>query len=391
MRIAFFTDTFAPEVNGVTTTLGKLSGYLEKKEIKHIFFAPEYGTGDGGDEDGAYSEMRIVYRFPGLKFSISPNSRLAFPIPIPIFNICDEFAPDIVHVTTEFGIGHAGLIYASVRKLPLVMSYHTDYCNYLKYHRLTPLSPIAELFFKQFYSYSDRTMVPSRFTLEQLQRKGYEHLSIWSRGIDVDKFNPACRNEGLRDVLGIGKRFAFLNVGRLSSEKGLDTLLYAIGRINEVHPGEAVFVITGEGPSEDKVRRAGFKNVIMTGFKRGRELSEIYASCDCFAFPSATETFGNTGLEAMASGLAVVGVNSGGVTDYLVHGENALLSANGDKDGFTRNLVEMMENRELCQRLSLNARSNAMSRNWDRVCDNLLYEYQEVIAQKTMIALKRVS
>ena len=391
MRIAFFSDTFAPEVNGVTTTLSRLSAYLTKKEIQHIFFAPEYEEKKSATEEGPLSSPDNVYRFPGLKFNVSPNSRLAFPIPIPIFNTCDAFMPDIVHVTTEFGIGHAGLIYASVRKLPLVMSYHTDYCNYLKYHRLTPLSPIAELFFKQFYSYSDRTLVPSKFTLEQLSAKGYGNLGIWSRGIDAGKFNPAYRSKQLRESLGIGGRFAFLNVGRLSSEKGLDTLLYSIKAINQAYPGEAVFIITGEGPYEDTIRKAGFDNVIMTGFKRGSELSEIYASCDCFAFPSATETFGNTGLEAMASGLAVAGINSGGVTEYLLHGENGLLSENGDKDGFTRNLIELMKNPGLRKKLSSNALNNAGARDWEKVYDGLLAEFEGLIAMKTDSALKHAS
>ena len=391
MKIAFFTDTFAPEVNGVAATLTKLSSYLEKKRIRHIFFAPEYETGAAVDELGAFSDMRRIYRFRGMKFSISPNSRLAFPIPIPVFTICDAFAPDIVHVTTEFGIGHAGLIYASVRKLPLVMSYHTDYCNYLKYHRLTPLGPIAEIFFKQFYSFSDRTLVPSEFTLKQLREKGYENLSIWTRGIDTDNFNPVFRSGGIRDALGIGKRFAFLNVGRLSSEKGLDTLMYAIRRINERYPGEAVFIITGEGPYEETIRREGYSNMILTGFKCGRELSEIYASCDCFAFPSATETFGNTGLEAMASGLAVAGISSGGVTEYLIHGENALLSPPGDKDGFAFNLMELMKNHELRKKICINGINTARSRDWDKVSESLLAEHRAVIADKADIAVKHVS
>jgi glycosyltransferase involved in cell wall biosynthesis len=271
------------------------------------------------------------------------------------------------------------------------MSYHTDYCNYLKYHRLTALEPIAEAFFKQFYNRSDRTLVPSKFTLEQLRGKGYENLSIWSRGIDTEKFNPAYRSGLIRDKLGIGGRFAFLNVGRLSCEKGLDTLMYAIGRINEIYPGEAVFVITGEGPYEESIRKAGFGNVIMTGFKRGHELSEIYASCDCFAFPSASETFGNTGLEAMASGLAVAGINRGGVTEYLVHGYNGLISQNGDKDGFTRNLMELMKNKELRNRLSSNAVKTANARGWDRVSESLITEHKSAIAGNEAKANKRAS
>ena len=390
MKIAYFTDTYSPEVNGVTMTLARLGGYLEDRGIRHIVFAPDYKS----EEQGALvapSDLRDVHRFPGFKVAVSPNSRLAFPIPIRMFQLCDEFAPDVVHVTTEFGIGHSGLLYASLRKLPLVMSYHTDYCKYLEYHRLMALWPIAELFFKVYYSNADRTLVPSDYTMEQLRRKGYENLGVWSRGIDTSKFNPAFRSGRTRDSLGIGDRCAFLYVGRLSAEKGLHTLLDAIKTINGLFPGKAVFIFTGEGPYGETIRKAGFDNVVMTGFKRGRELSRIYASCDCFAFPSGTETFGNTCLEAMASGLAVAGVGSGGITDYLVHGKNALLSANGDNDGFAGNLVELMTNREMRLRLAKNGIASAQARDWNRVFDGLLGEYETLIRRKTMETQGRAS
>lgn len=125
MRIAYFTDTYLPEVNGVTNTLKQLTLYLEQRNTEHIFFAPDY---DGGGKSCAAGNR--VRRFPGIRVSLSPNSCLAFPRAKTIFDLCDEFTPDLVHVTTEFGIGYRGMKYALSRRLPLVMSCHTDYCNY---------------------------------------------------------------------------------------------------------------------------------------------------------------------------------------------------------------------------------------------------------------------
>ena len=390
MRIAYFTDTFTPEINGVTNTLAKLSRYLETKSIQHVFFTSDYSTG-GVKEPDVLTGMKRVHRFPGKRVGISPESCLAFPRIREITGLCDGFAPDVVHVTTEFGIGYRGMKYAISRDAPLIMSSHTDYCKYLEFFNLNAFEPAVEKYLKWFYGFSDKTLVPSKHTLERLERKGYKNLGIWSRGIDTSKFNAGFRSMEARNQLGTGDKFAFLYVGRLSPEKGLDMLLYAIGEINRRYPGKAVFIFTGDGPYADNIRQSGFSNIIMTGFKRERELSEIYASCDCFAFPSGTETFGNTPLEAIASGLPVVGVANGGVTDFLTHKYNSLLSADGDKEAFTQNLISIMESQKLRNELSKNGIRTALSRDWDEIFDALLKDYRALIDRNASTIWKRVS
>jgi len=387
MKIAYFTDTYAPEINGVTNTLNKLSSCLEKKGIEHVFFAPDY-NGESAQIPDVSIQIKNVYRFPGIKVKVSPGSRVAFPPIREIYDLCDGFVPDLVHVVTEFGIGYRGMKYALSRKLPLVMSSHTDYCRYLRYFDLGPLEPAAEMYLKWFYGFSNKTLVPSTHTLKLLEEKKYKNLGIWSRGIDTSKFNAGFKSKEARDQLRIGDKFAFLYVGRLSPEKGLHMLLHAIGEINREFPDKAVFVFTGDGPYVDTIRQSDFDNVILTGFKSGRELSEIYASCDCFAFPSGTETFGNTALEAMASGLPVAGISNGGVTDFLTHGYNALLSPDGDQELFTRNLISIMESVPLRGALSKNGIKTALSRNWDEIFDNLLEDYVTVIEKKALAARK---
>ena len=387
MRIAYFTDTYAPEVNGVANTLAKLSAYLGENQIAHVIFAPDYGE-KGFD---SYQEFRQIHRFAGVRASLSPNSCLALPGTKTIFDLCDEFAPDLIHVTTEFGIGYKGIKYAAVRKLPLVTSYHTDYCNYLSYFNLQSLMPMAEKYLKWFHSFAQKTLVPSQHTLEALRLKGFQHLGIWSRGIDAGKFNIGFRSQKVRDGLGIGDKFAFLYVGRLSPEKGLHMLLHAIERINISFPEKATFILTGDGPYAENIRQAGFDNVILTGFKTGQALAEIYASCDCFAFPSGSETFGNAPLEAMASGLPVVGINAGGVTDFMRHGDNALLCADGDQEAFARHLIQMMQAPILRGALAENAQIAAQTRNWDDIFSGLLNEYRIAIEKVSVGMRRRVS
>ncbi|MDR1352276.1 MAG: glycosyltransferase family 1 protein [Treponema sp.] len=376
MKIAYFTDTFMPEVNGVTNTLSRLLGYLEKQDIQYAFFAPEYPHKAERPEIPAHKR---VHRFKGLATAFSPESSLAFPPAKEITRYCASFKPDLVHVVTELGIGYRGMKYARTRGLPLVMSYHTDYCKYLRYFRLDFLKTPLEKYLAWFYSSAHRILAPSRHTLEELFRKQYRNLEIWSRGIDTASFSPQFRSRDLRRRLGVDGKFVFLYVGRLSPEKGLDMLLRAAAEIESRFPGKTAFVFTGGGPYEDIIRQKRPPNAILTGFKTGRCLSELYASADCFAFPSGTETFGNAPLEALASGLPVAGVSGGGVTEFLFHGRNSLLCACGDYAGFTENLAALMNNASLRRRLAENGEKTARSRSWDFIFAGLLKVYTDLI------------
>jgi len=374
MKVAYFTDTYAPEVNGVTNTLSKLGSYLDDRHIRQLVIAPDYNE----EKRHLNSAFRNVRRFSGITTALSPKSRLAFPAFWEIDQICDDFNPDVIHVTTELGIGFRGMRYARSRNIPLVMSFHTDYCKYLKYHNLEIIQPMLENYLSWFYSFSARTLAPSRFTLGELFRKGYKNLGLWSRGIDASSFNPGYRNEELRKTLAKDK-FIFLYVGRLSAEKSLDMLLVSAEEIERRFPGQTMFIFTGDGPCAEDIKNSRLPNILLTGFKRGKELSEIYASADCFAFPSGTETFGNVVLEALASGLPAVSVGSGGVTDFLSHNYNALLCAKDDREAFTQNLVSIMENSALRGKLANNAQKTATLRDWSRIFDGLVNVYADVI------------
>jgi glycosyltransferase involved in cell wall biosynthesis len=383
MKIAYFTDTFIPEINGVTNTLSRLPGYLEKQDIQYAFFAPEYPRGTERPEAPG---CKRIHRFKGITTVFSPESSLALPPAKEIARRCDSFKPDLVHVVTELGIGYQGMKYARSRGLPLVMSYHTDYCKYLRYFHLGFLKAPLEKYLAWFYAFAHIILAPSKHTLEELFRKQYRNLGIWSRGIDTASFSPQFRSPDLRRRLGVDGKFVFLYVGRLSPEKGLDMLLRAAGEIENRFPGKSSFVFTGGGPYGDIIRRKGLPNVVLTGFKTGRSLSELYASADCFAFPSETETFGNAPLEALASGLPVAGVSGGGVTEFLFHGRNALLCAGGDYAGFAENLAAIMNNAPLRQRLSENGEKLARSRNWDFVFAGLVKIYTDLIQNRQSAA-----
>lgn len=172
-------------------------------------------------------------------------------------------------------------------------------------------------FFKWFHGFSAVNFCPSEETLKTLKSKGIENLKIWSKGIEMEKFNPLHRDELLRLSRGDEKRKNFLYVGRLVAEKDLDIFMQSIDKINRIHPGKARFVLVGDGLHTKSLMHMATENVLFPGYLKGRELAAMYASCDAFVFPSSTETFGNVVLEAMASDLPVITVDSGGVKESI--------------------------------------------------------------------------
>jgi len=383
LRIAFFTDTFSPQINGVTNTLHYLNKYLTKNRIEHIFFAPDYDR-----EECGQSKYPVV-RFKGIAPPIYPECRLAYPPLHKVLKTLDAFRPDAVHIATEFGIGFCGLRAARELGLPIVMSYHTNYDRYLDFYNLNYLSKALWTYLKWFHSFAGVNLCPSENTLTELEKHGFERLDIWSRGIDLDRFNPDYCSDRVRNELGGRGKTIFLYVGRIAMEKGLDTLLESIRIINEKHKDKVLFVFTGDGPYLDELSSLKISNMVFTGAKQGKELAGIYASSDVFVFPSGTETFGNVMLEAMACGLPGICVNSGGVTDYAVHSENAFVCNYRDAASLADAIAEMLDPR-LRGKIRRGAIKTAEQRSWDFIFDGLMAHY-EAAARKTLRKVRNIA
>lgn len=373
MRIAYFTDTYLPQVNGVTNTLEKLESYLSNNNIKYMFFAPEYPG------KTVTLHERAVKRFKSIPFPLYPECRLSMPVYSNLCRCVDRFGPDVIHLVTPLGIGLAGLKYARERGVPVVSSFHTNFDMYLKYYNLEYFNDTLWNYFKWFHGFSAVNFCPSEDTLKTLESKNIENVRIWSRGIDTEKFNPSFRDKALRQRLGAGESKLFLYVGRLAAEKDLDILMQSIKEINTRYPGKARFVLTGDGPYARSLKETAPENVVFPGYLKGRELAEMYASCDTFVFPSSTETFGNVVLEAMASGLPVITVDSGGVKDSMVDNYNGILCKPRNTESFMLAIERLLEDEALSAEMGRNARTYALEKSWSSVFDRLVSDYGTVL------------
>jgi len=373
MKIAIFTDTFSPEINGVTKNLDRLLNYFSEARIEYLVFAPE-------------TEPRIeniheknVVRMKSLNFFLYPELKFSLPNYLKIKAKLSEFKADLFHLITPFNIGLTGLYAARQSDTPLVASYHTNFDQYLDYYQINFLEKAAWKYLRWFHDQALRNYCPSEETKKELAKRDFINLDIWGRGIDAELFSPRHRNQKFIKENGLEDKISLLYVGRLAREKNLSLLIESFKRLNKKYKNKIELIITGDGPELKRLKKELPGNVIFTGFKNGIELSQIYASADIFAFPSVTETYGNVVIEAMASGLPVVAVMAGGVKENLINNYNGLAVEEAEAAEFTARLEELIVNHKLRKSLAHNARHYALDQSWDHVFEKLDKSYRKVI------------
>lgn len=375
MRVALFADTYLPQINGVTNTLGRLIAFYEAAGIEYKIFAPKYNA-----EKPEYN----IERYYSLKFFLYPESRITFPNLFRLTGSLAEFKPELIHLMTEFNMGIAGLYYGKKHGIPTISNYTTNFSQYTSYYKINFLEQAIWNYMKWFHTQNAITLCPSKSAQSLLKDHGIHNTGLFSRGIDSENFHPMFRNPVFRKSLGLAKKTVFLYVGRLSAEKDLDTLGESYNNIHKLYPEQTALIITGDGPYMKKCRDLFPEDTIFTGFKKGRELAEIYASSDIFICPSSTETFGNVVLEAMASGLPVIGADAGGVGEIIKHQVTGLKFRPRDSNDLAACMIELISNPVLLNSLKENGREFGINRSWNQIFDGLLDVYQQVLENRVI-------
>ena len=373
LRLALFTDTYPPQVNGVARTLEHLrSAILERGGEVRVFTVDDP---DVAERDAVSEAEQGICRFPAVGFWAYDGLRLAWPSRRAVRADVMAFKPTLVHSATEFGVGIAGRIVAKSLGIPFVSSYHTSFTEYAGYYRLGLLAQPGWRYLRWFHNGGLRTYCPTRAVARQIEAEGFVNTKVWSRGVDTTRFNPALRSAELRSRIGAGNDDVVVAyVGRLAAEKGIDIAIEAVQQAGKQRPGRVHFMCVGDGPFEQEVRRRAPPNSWIPGRLTGEKLGEAYASADLFVFPSTTDTFGNVLLEAMASGLAVVGADVG-PTRELVGDDRGWLAPPSDARAFANAIVHAVDNREQLREVQHRALSFAQLCTWEQVWDSLIGDY----------------
>jgi len=371
VKIAFFTETFLPKVDGIVTRLTKTVQQLVLTGDEVLIFCPE-GAPD------AYMGARVV-GVPAMPLPLYPELKLALPRPA-VSEALDRFGPDLVHVVNPAVLGLGGIWLARSRGLPLVASYHTHLPKYLEHYGMGMLEPLLWELLKAAHNQAQLNLCTSTAMVEELAIRGIQHTALWQRGVDTDLFRPELASGTMRERLHGGHDdtgHLLLYIGRLSAEKQIER----IRPVLEAMP-QARLALVGDGPHRQQLERH-FDGTATTfvGYLAGQELASAYASGDAFLFPSSTETLGLVLLEAMAAGCPVVGANRGGIPDIVSDGVNGCLYDPDQPASLTTAVQRLLGDPAARRQLRLAAREEAERWGWAGATAQLQGYYRQVLEQ----------
>lgn len=372
LHITLITETFAPEINGVANTLGRLCDGLRSRGHRVELVRPR----QSGDTGLAADDLMLcrgwpIPGYPGLQWGQSSMHKL--------LRRWQRQRPDVLYIATEGPLGLSALRAARRLGIAVVSGFHTNFAQYTRQYGMGFMNRLLTHYLRWFHNRSKVTLVPSVSQKIALERRGFERIELLSRGVDSALFHPSKRSQALRDSWGLrAGDIAVLHVGRLAPEKNLSVLKSSFEALCSKYPQRQLkLIIVGDGPQRSALQQQ-LPEAIFCGAQRGETLAEHYASGDVFLFPSLTETFGNVVLEALASGLGVVAYDEAAAGQHIRHGHNGALAMPGDEAAFIDAACWLLEDSETLRRVRLNARQHASRQGWGAIID--LFERQMLSA-----------
>jgi glycosyltransferase involved in cell wall biosynthesis len=294
MKLAIVTDAWAPQTNGVVTTMRNTMAHLADMGHELVPVTPE---GFRTMPCPGYSEIR-----------------LAVGCRRPVARLLDAAAPQAVHIATEGPLGMAARAWCLDNDFPFVTSLHTRFPEYIRLRAPVPLA-LSYAWLRRFHAPARATLVRSKTQKKLLAERGFGHLEVWPGAVDTQLFRP----RGKR-ALCLPRPIS-MYMGRVSVEKGLDDFL------GLSLPGTKVVI--GGGPDLARLQHR-YPDAHFLGYKTGEELAGLLSAADVFVFPSRTDTLGLVMLEALACGVPVAA--------YPVPGPNDVV-----RDGYTGALDDNLE------------------------------------------------
>lgn len=384
LRIALFSGNYNYTRDGANQALNRLVGSLLGLGAQVRVYSPTVAepafepTGDLiGTPSFALPFGRGEYRLPiGLGAKVRRD--------------LEEFAPNIIHLSSPDPSSHAALRWARDHDIPVLASVHTRFETYPRYYNMAFLEPLVVRLLRRFYNRCDALVTASQSMIDELLAMDMHHdISLWSRGVDRTMFSPERRDLAWRHEIGIGDDdIAIVFLGRLVMEKGLDVFAETIVQLRAQQVPHKVLVI-GDGPARGWFEQA-LPGGIFVGFKTGAELGRSLASGDVFFNPSITETFGNVTLEAMASGLPVVAAGATGASSLVADGVTGQLvtpsgSKGTDAAAFAEAIAPYCLDRALRMSHGSAGETRACEYSWEAINRVVADTYLRLIAERRAV------
>ncbi|HBI83114.1 glycosyltransferase family 1 protein [Orrella sp. NBD-18] len=362
LRIALVTETYPPDINGVANTIHKVVEGLRKRGHEVMLVRPRQ-QGDAMSADQFAMDELLVR---GAAIPMYKQLKMGLPAQGALKKLWTNRRPDIVHIATEGPLGWSASRIARKLKIPTSSDFRTNFHAYSQFYGFGWLKGAIVAYLRKFHNATHCTMVPSAPLLSELSRVGFERLLIVPRGVDTTHFTPEKRSDELRRQWGADTNTQILlSVGRLASEKNLDTVVRAYQAMKSRNLSVKL-VFVGDGPLRSHLE-AICPSAIFSGMRTGHDLAAHYASADLFVFPSMTETFGNVTIEAMASGLAVIAYDHAAAGQLILHEQNGMLIAPHEEQELFSAIGKLIENKTLRESIRSNSRQTSIEHDWNSV------------------------
>jgi len=379
MKVALFTDSYLPTVDGVVTSVLTTRRQLEANGHEVYVFAPQDPRRrEPQDPRTVYVRAKEFRHYPGYRLAMFPGREV---------DLVKDLDIDVIHIHGVGFVGVKGLWASWQARIPNVQTFHTMIQDTLPFYspfglNLHLLERGLRLYLRIFLRKCEGVVVPSRAILDEILALSPEAsiADVIPTGVDPQRFHPGVSGQSVRTKWGLNGNDVILHVGRVAPEKNLATLLHAFPYVKEANP-DAKLLIVGSGPYLEKyydlVRNMDLVgDVIFTGFVPDADLPKYYAAADAFAIASRFETQGLVVLEALAAGRPVAGANYRAIPEFVHHGENGFLfdpaRPEDCADAILRCLRHRDEMREPARRSALPFSVEACTRRLERVYERLL-------------------
>ena len=368
MRVGIVTESFLPQVNGVTNSVLRVLEFLESAGHQAMVIAPE--------SSGGPTEYRghPIKRVPALPIqSLLP---IGLPIAMPtkrLEYLIDGFSPDVLHLASPFALGGYAARIAKRLQIPTVSIYQTDLGGFARHYGATIAESSIRKIVGKIHSNTSRTLAPSRSACQELISQGVENVHLWRRGVNTTLFNPMQRSLDLRSRWGADRKLIVGYVGRLANEKRISDLA-----VLDQDP-RIQLVLVGEGPAQNKLARE-LPNAIFTGFQSGNDLAAHYASFDLFIHPGPHETFCQAVQEALSSGVPCIVPTTGGPADLVTTEATGYILHTNRPESLMAAINHFIDRDDRVEMQHM-ARHSVVERTWSKVNNQLLAHYEAVIRE----------
>lgn len=385
MRIAFFTDTYLPNIDGVVTAILNFRKGLEEQGNEVFVFS------SGNKEDKDNNQDQKVFFYTGFKFPPYPQYKIAL-FPFSSKREVEEKGIEMVHSHAVASMGLAAIKTATDLDLPLIGTYHTMLSQggvFFSQNKTSRkiASSIAWRAVKAFYKPFDQVTTPSNAMCLLMKENGIEEVVSIPNPVDLKKYNTSIDSSVARKLQGLQDEKLVIVSGRLSPEKNVDVVLKAAKIVCKSE--KARFVITGDGPSKNSLMKQCAalrlnKEVKFTGFLPSEHLPFYYSSANLLCTASTFETQGLSILEAMACGKPCVGANALAIPEAIEDGKNGYLFEPSSEEECAEKILKVLqadgwEYNSLCE----NARKTAEKYSLDNCTRQLMEVYEKTKEKHT--------